>query len=84
MDETGNSWETWIQGVGSKLIGSAADAKFSQPYEIQKLRLQALGDMGYYTEGQAGMIRPGTVGGISSGTLLLIGGALLVFMLMKD
>ncbi len=86
MDETtnGSSWESWIQGVGSKIIGSAADAKYSQPYEIQRLRLQALGDMGYYSEGQPGMIRPGMVGGMSSGTLLLIGGAVLVFMLMRD
>lgn len=87
MDETtssGSSWESWIQGVAGKVIGSAADAKYSQPYEIERLRLQALGDMGYYNEGQAGTIRPGTIAGISTGTLLLIGGIALVFVLMKD
>jgi hypothetical protein len=87
MDETSNGagWESWFQGVAGKAIGSAVDAKYSQPYEIDKLRIQALGDMGYYNEGQAGTIRKaGTIAGIPSGTLLLIGGAVLLFVLMKD
>lgn len=86
MDETnGSAWESWIQGVAGNVIGKAADAKYSQNYELQRLRLQALGDMGYYAEGQPGVIRQsGTVAGIPTGTLLLIGGAVLVFMLMKD
>jgi hypothetical protein len=87
MNETGTGagWESWFQGVAGKVIGAAADAKYSQPYEIDKLRIQALGDMGYYNEGQAGTIRQaGTVAGIPTGTLLLIGGIALVFVLMKD
>ncbi len=86
MDETnGSSWETWIQGIGSKVIGSAADAKFSQPYDIQKLRLQQLGAYGLYNEGQPGMVRYGAgIGGISTGTLLLLGAGLLAVMLLKD
>lgn len=87
MDETstGSNWESWFQGVAGKVIGSAVDAKYSQPYELQRLRLEALGDLGYYAEGQPGTLRqPGTVGGITTGTLLLIGGIALVFVLMKD
>jgi hypothetical protein len=88
MDETtssGSTWESWIQGVAGKVIGSAADAKYSQPYEIQRLRLQALGDMGYYAEGQPGTIaKTGTVAGIPTGTLLLIGAAVVAVMLLKD
>lgn len=85
MDETnGSSWETWIQGIGSKVIGSAADAKYSQPYDIQKLQLQQLGQYGFYAEGQPGAMRFGTMGGISSGTLLLLGAGLLAVMLLKD
>jgi hypothetical protein len=79
------TWEEWIQDIGGKVIGSAAEAKYAQPYEIQRLRLEQLGQMGYYTEGQAGTLRaPGTVAGMPAGTLLLIGGAVLLFMFMKD
>lgn len=76
-------WSTWLQGVGSNVIGAATDAQFRYPYEIDKLRLQALGESGYYTEGQAAR-QTGSIGGISP-TVLLIGGAVLVAVLMlKD
>ncbi|WP_302172873.1 hypothetical protein [uncultured Hydrogenophaga sp.] len=74
------SWEQWFQDVAGSVVKTAADAKFTQPYEIQRLQLQALGQNGlYYPEG-----RPATVAGpvISSGTLLLIGGAVLVAVLL--
>lgn len=77
------NWETWFQDVAGSVINKAADAKFSQPYEIDRLRLQALGETGYYTEGQA-MSKDGGVAGISP-TVLLIGGAILVAVLvLKD
>ncbi len=86
MDETtsagGSSWESWIQGVGSKILGSATDAKFNNQYELQKLQLQQLGAMGYYNEGQLAM-RNGAMG-IPTGTLLLLGAGLLAVMLLKD
>lgn len=76
-------WSTWVQGVGQTVIGAAADAKFRYPYEIQKLQLQALGDSGYYTEGMP-TTQGGGIGGISP-SVLLIGGALLVaVLLLKD
>jgi hypothetical protein len=88
MDETtfgGSTWESWIQGVAGNVIGKAADAQYSNDYELQRLRLQALGQMGYYQEGQPGVIRTtGTVAGFPTSTLLLIGGAVLVFMMLKD
>lgn len=77
------NWETWFQDVAGSVINKAADAKFSQPYEIDRMRLQALGETGYYTEGQA-MAKGGAIGGISP-TVLLIGGAVLVaVLLLKD
>lgn len=76
------SWDTWIQDVAGSVIGKAADAKYSQPYEIERLRLQALGSTGYYTEGQAG-IKAGAQPAVS-GTVLLIGGAVLLFLLAKS
>jgi hypothetical protein len=76
-------WSTWFQDVAGSVIDKAATAKYQQPYEIDRLRLQALGQNGYYTEGQPGA-RAAT-GGMNPGTLLLIGGGLLVaFLVMKD
>ena len=39
-------WETWIQDVGKGVIGAWSSAKYVQPYEIEKLKLQALGQLG--------------------------------------
>lgn len=77
-------WSNWFQDVAGSVINKAAEAKYSQPYEIDKLRLQALGESGYYQEGQAGTVRPAQGVGIQPSTLLLIGGAVVVFMLLKD
>lgn len=73
-------WSTWVQGVSGDLIGAAVDAKYRQPYEIQKLQLQALGDGGYYTEGQAGTRNATAAAGINP-MWLLLGGVVLVAML---
>lgn len=75
-------WSTWVQGVSGDLIGAAVDAKYRQPYEIQKLQLEALGSTGYYTEGQAGT-KPAASGGINP-TWLLVGGAVLLVFMLKD
>lgn len=85
MDETtssGSSWETWIQNAGTSLLGGYIKNETRDPNELAKLRIQALGQHGYYDEGQAGIVRQGAA--ISGTTLLLIGGVLLAVMLMKD
>lgn len=76
-------WATWVQNVGSGLIDKAAEAKYVTPYEIQKLQLKALGQGGYYREGQAGN-RATQAGGITPGMLLLIGAAVVGVLLLKD
>lgn len=78
------SWEDWIQNVGGKVIGAAADAKYQQPYEVQRLRIEALGDAGYYAEGQAGTVRQSGAAGLSPTMLLLGGAVLLAVVLLKD
>lgn len=84
MDETGSSWESWIQSIGSKVADvAAANQAGDQKYELERLKLQALGQYGYYTEGQTGL-RAANGMGISSGTLLLLGAGLLAVMLLKD
>lgn len=77
------SWEEWVQDVGGSVIDKYSDAAYSQPYEIQRLKIEALGDAGYYTEGQPGVKASGTVGGISQGMLLLAGAALVALLLLK-
>lgn len=80
---TGSSnWADWFQGVAGSVIGKAADAQYVKPYDVQSLRLQALGNGGYYTEGMPGTRLTGT--GLSSGTLLLIGAALVAVLVLKD
>lgn len=76
-------WSTWVQEVGSGLIDKAAGAKYVQPYEIQKLQLEALGQTGYYNEGQPGA-RAQNAGGFNPTMLLLIGAAVVAIAIMKD
>jgi hypothetical protein len=89
MDETTNtdsSWSEWLQKVSSGVIDKYASAQWVQPYETERMRLQALGDLGlgYYTEGQR-VPMPGQqqFAGINTGTLLLIGGVLVAVLLLK-
>lgn len=79
-----SSWSSWFQNVAGGVIGKAADATYVRPYDIQALRLQALGDQGYYTEGKAGTSN--TAGAMTTSTMLMIGGGalLLAFVLLKD
>lgn len=82
MDETttdtGDNWAAWFQQIGGQVIGAAANAQYTQPYEIQKMRIQSLGERGYYTEGKPGIQQATT--GISP--LMLMGGALLLVVLL--
>lgn len=78
------SWEETFQNWGTLLVDRASSAKYVQPYEVDKLRLQALGDMGYYTEGQRGTVaQPGGLN-LNGGTLLLLGLGLAAVMMLKD
>ena len=86
MDETtsgGSSWESWIQNVGGKVLDQYASANWTQPYELQKLRIQAQAASGsYYPEGQTtGTARPL---GISPTVLLLAGAAVVVLIMLRD
>lgn len=84
MDETtdtttgSSGWESWFQQIGGQVITAAADASYRQPYEIQRMRIQALGEQGYYTEGKPGVMQAPT--GISP--LMLMGGAALLLIVL--
>lgn len=78
-------WSEWAQNVGGNLLNKAAEAKWVQPYETEKMRLQALGQAGYYTEGQrapTAPAKPGVVAGISNQTLMLIGAGVVAVLLL--
>lgn len=78
-------WEEWFQNVAGSVIKDASQAKFTQPYEIQKLRLQALGETGFYTEGVPQTVAPAGLFGMSQGAVLLLGlGLVVAFVAMKD
>ncbi|CDN87492.1 hypothetical protein [Hydrogenophaga intermedia] len=78
-------WEEWFQNVSSSLLNKAADAKFTQPYELQKLRLQALGELGLYNEGQPQTVAPQTMFGMSPGVVVLLAlGAVVAVFALKD
>lgn len=82
---SGSSWETWIQNAGSNLLGGYIKNQTRDPNELQKMQMQALGQNGYYIEGQTGQIRSlNYSSGLPSGTLLLLGAGLIAFMLLKD
>lgn len=73
----------WMQNLIGSVVDKATDAKWVQPYEVQKLHMQALGSTGsYYPEGrpsgQAGMA------GLSPTVLILAGVALVAVLMLKD
>lgn len=79
-----SDWSTWIQDVGAGVVDRWANAKYSQPYEVEKLKLQALGDTGYYVEGRPGTAQPVRVTGLDTSTVLLLGAAVVAVLMLKD
>ncbi|MGA8787245.1 MAG: hypothetical protein WB542_18115 [Polaromonas sp.] len=73
-----SSWETWIQNIGGQVIGAATAAQYTQPYDIQRMKIQALGQQGYYTEGKPGIQQAPS--GISP--VMIIGGAMLLMVVL--
>lgn len=68
----GGAWGDWIRSLGSQIVSTAA--------QVEVLESRQVGEAGLYREGQAGSK---SVAGISQGTVLLIGAALVAFLLLK-
>lgn len=78
-----DGWESWAQQVGAEYLKARTTAQYQQPYEIQKLKLQAYGPYGdLYQEGQPG-IQGAAMGGIPM-TWLLIGAVIVAVVALKD
>ena len=76
-----------MQGIGEKLVSGYVDYKVTWPAKIQEQQIQRLGDLGYYAEGQPGFLgaAPGQPAGFGlPASVLLLGGAVLLFVLLKD
>lgn len=77
-----SGWESWAQGLSSNLLQGYANSQFQQPYELQKMQLQAYGSGAYglpYIQGQ-----PNLQLGIPTGWLLIGGAALLAMVMIKS
>lgn len=81
MDEV-SPWGDWFRGVLGGVVDKAASAQWTQPYDIQRLQLQALGQNGFYTEGQRTAAQQAAA--MNPTTLLLVGAAVVAVLLLKD
>lgn len=88
MENSTADWGSWFQTVAGGVVDKWSSATYQQPFEVQKLRIQALGSEGYYSEGQPGAgAQPGTMRAglnLSPAMLLLAGAAVLAVVLLKD
>ena len=85
MDEAinttgGQSWQRWFQGITSGLAEKWGDAQYVRPYEIRELEMTALGNRGYYREGQPMM--QGAAGFGITPTMLLLGAVAVAAVLL--
>lgn len=80
----GGNWESSIQSAGAQLLGLyGANQQAKNNFELEKLKLQQRGSTGqFFTEGQPTATGSGLQ--LNGGTLLLIGAAVLAFVLSKD
>lgn len=80
-DTGGDSWGSWLQNIGDRLITGYVN--------IEATKTAQLGQRGYYIDGQPGYYAPANRApalgaGISSGVMLLAGAAVLLLLLRRD
>ncbi len=93
-DTGGSSWEAfagWLGSTTSDLTKIGGQYLINQQQinaRQNALQMSSLGQGGYYFDGQTGTYKqiPGTVPGLgmSTGTILLLGGAVVLLMMLKD
>lgn len=77
------SLQNAAQDMAKLYVDRKTSASYQQPYEVQKMRLQAYDPFnGFYQEGQQ-TITGGVAGGINP-TWLLVGGIILAVVLVKS
>jgi expansin (peptidoglycan-binding protein) len=79
MPAASSGWESFFQGIAGS-VASGYSQQQSNAFELEKAKIQYLGNNGYYTAGQ-----PGVAGaaGINSGTLLLLAAAVALYLVLK-
>lgn len=76
-----SSFQEFAQEQAGKLLDLWGRAQWEQPYQIESLRLKALGEGGYYEEG-----KPGTTTAKApkdNGLALLLVGAVVVLLIAR-
>jgi len=74
-------WGEWTQNTLGNILGLAAQKKYVLDPQVEAAKWQALGEAGYYREGQAGVIdQRGTI----NPTVLLIGLGFVALLMIKD
>lgn len=79
-----DAWDAWLRTQGDKLISGYLDYKVTWPSRLQEMEIQALGERGYYTEGQRGTLPASQASAGIPASWLLIGAALVGVLLLKD
>lgn len=77
-------WGTWTQNTLGSVINLAAQNEYVLQPQVEAAKWQALGEAGYYREGQPGTTAQPAGLNISGNALLLIGAAVVVVMMLKD
>lgn len=81
-----DDWSSWIQDVGKSTINTVMEAKYKQPFELQRMQLAQMGPFGVpYIEGAANAPRNAApaVAGIPQ-SWLLIGAVIAAVVLLGD
>ncbi len=88
MDEAGYDGSGFFDFVNrneDSLIKLAGDYLVNNPYKIESMKLNMLGEAGYAVEGERGVIPSRSVAGVSGiSPMVLILGAGLLFFALKD
>lgn len=83
MDETASPWGDFFRNITGTVVGAAVNARYTQPFLLEQQRIDAARSGGAALAGVP-MMQPGTVAGIGSGTLLLVGAAVVLVLLLRD
>lgn len=82
-----DDWAKTVSGWAGQALNAVIDKKVNNPHQMELAKLQMYGGYGYFPgmegEGGPGMPVMGQYGSPVS-PILLIGGAVVLFMLLKD
>lgn len=83
------NWESAIQKWAGQGIDAVIAKKVTQPYEVERLKMQTYGASGFFNDGQSGIYDPATGQMMQQKSqmpmvLMLAGAGVVAFILLKD